>query len=64
METFDILGEFDSSRLELIADMTGYSRKVLRQIIAIWINSYSLVSNNKHIFETLGKFRDLLLHQK
>ena len=54
IETFDILGEFDSSRLELIADMTGYSRKILRQIIAIWMNSYNLVSNNKHVFETLG----------
>lgn len=57
METLDILGEFDSSRLELIADMTGYSRKVLRQIIAVWMNSYRLISNNKHIFETLGKLK-------
>lgn len=35
--------------------MTGYSRKDLRQIIAVWMNSYRLISNNKHVFETLGK---------
>lgn len=53
-ETFEILAEFDSSRLELLADMTGYSRKDLRLIIAVWMDSYRLISNNKHVFETLG----------
>ena len=55
LDTFEILGEFDSSRLELLTDLTKYSRKDLRQVIAVWINSYNLISNNKHISETLGK---------
>ena len=54
LKTYEILAEFDSSRLELIADATGYSRKDLKQVIAVWIDSFNLISNNKHVFETLG----------
>ena len=56
IKTFEILGEFDSSRLELLSDITGYNRKDLRQVIAVWMNSFNLISNNKHVFETLGKY--------
>ena len=56
LKNFEILGEFDSSRLELLSDITGYSRKDLRQIIAVWMNSFNLISNNKHIFNTLGSY--------
>ena len=56
LKTFEILGEFDSSRLELLSDITGYNRKHLRQVIAVWMNSFNLISNNKHVFETLGKY--------
>ena len=55
LKTFEILGEFDSSRLELLSDITGYNRRNLRQVIAVWMNSFNLISNNKHVFETLGK---------
>ena len=30
METFEILGEFDSSRLELLADMIGYQKELIK----------------------------------
>lgn len=56
LEMVEILAEFDSSRLEMLADVTKYPRKGLRQVIAVWINSYNLISDNKHIFETLGNF--------
>ena len=55
-DTMDIFGEFDTSRLEMISDLIGYSRKELRQVIAIWINNFSFLSNSKYISETLGKF--------
>ena len=56
IKNFEILGEFDSSRLELLSDITGYSRTDLRKVIAVWMNSFNLISNNKHVFNTLGSY--------
>ena len=54
MDTLDILGEFDTSRLEMLSDLMNYSRKDLRQIIAIWINSFNFLPNNKQMIEVFS----------
>ena len=55
LNTFEIDGKFDNSRLKLLSGITGYSLKNLRKVIAVWIDSFNLTSNNKQVFNTLGK---------